>query len=82
MIAQPLSAAEIRTLVQLAGGVQPLLSRKSPKYRQYQDLAKTDEDWIALMATEPRLIKRPLVRVGDDLYIGFDEVAWRSLLTS
>ncbi len=80
LIAEPLDVAEIRAMVRLAGGIEFLLSTKSPKYRQYRELARSDEDWVELMAKEPRLIKRPLVRAGDQLYIGFDENAWRALL--
>lgn len=80
LILNPLSVDEIRELAALAGGITPILSKKSPKYKIYQTEVQKPEDWLPLMAEEPRLLKRPLVRVGQKLYIGFDPDEWQALL--
>ncbi|WP_243239391.1 arsenate reductase family protein [Sulfobacillus harzensis] len=71
-----MSTDEIRFLAELAGGVELLLSKKSPKYKEYRDRAASPEDWIAFMAEEPRLIKRPILVEGGQILIGFDQDAW------
>ena len=35
----------------------------------------TEDDLIRLMAEEPRLVRRPLVQVGDELIVGTDKKA-------
>ena len=35
----------------------------------------TEDDLIRLMAEEPRLLRRPLVQVGDELIVGTDKKA-------
>lgn len=81
LIGQPLNSDEIRRLVELAGGIDKILSTKSPKYAQYREQAQSDADWIHLMAEEPRLIKRPLVEHREKLYVGFTPSAWQDLLS-
>jgi len=78
----PLSAAEIRTLAGRApGGVRDLLSTRSTQYRALglDRRTVTDAELIALMAKEPRLLRRPLVDARDRLVVGFDREALESL---
>ena len=75
---QPLTAAEIRALARQAPeGVRSLLSTRSTQYKALGlDRKKvSDDELVALMAREPRLIRRPLVQAGDRLVIGFDREA-------
>ena len=79
---QPLSAAEIRALAARAPeGVRSLLSTRSSQYKALGLDARTpsDAELVALMAREPRLIRRPLVQAGDRLVIGFDREALEAL---
>ncbi len=48
------------------------LSIKSPSFKKLQiDLEKLSiEDVIDLMVDEPRLIRRPLVKIGNQIFIG------------
>lgn len=80
LILDPLTVSEIEELVVLAGGVDSLLSKKSPKYKEYQDQVHEPKDWIPLMAQEPRLLKRPLLRDRERLLIGFDLDTWSALI--
>lgn len=63
-------------LARLAAGrpVADLFSWRSPqaKKRGITPGSRTDRELLALMAEEPRLIRRPLLRVGDELIVGAD----------
>ena len=54
-----------------------LFSWKSPSFKALglEAEQRNDDDLIRLMLQEPRLIRRPLVRVGDRLIIGADKKA-------
>jgi arsenate reductase-like glutaredoxin family protein len=80
LILAPMNVDEIRRLAAAAGGVEKLLSTKSPKHAQYKDRISGPEDWVTFMAEEPRLIKRPLIERDGVVYIGFDSKAWEALL--
>ena len=70
---QPLTAAELRALTAHAPAAA-IFSWKSPtaRRRRLTPGSLTDEELIALMASEPRLIRRPLTLAGERLIIGGD----------
>jgi Spx/MgsR family transcriptional regulator len=75
---QPLTTTEIRALAGRApDGVRSLLSTRSTRYKALGlDRKKvSDDELVALMAKEPRLLRRPLVQAGERLVIGFDREA-------
>ncbi|HEU5197041.1 MAG TPA: ArsC/Spx/MgsR family protein [Methylomirabilota bacterium] len=79
---QPLTAAEIKALAAKApGGVRGLLSTRTSQYKALGlDTKKvSDEQLIALMAKEPRLLRRPLTLAGNRLVVGFDGAALEAL---
>jgi Spx/MgsR family transcriptional regulator len=79
---QPLTAAEIRALAaRTPEGVRGLLSTRTAQYKALGLDRKTvgDEELIALMAKEPRLIRRPLTVAGNRLIVGFDGPALDAL---
>ena len=79
---QPLTAAEIKALAAKApDGVRGLLSTRTSQYKALGLDKKpvSDEQLIALMAREPRLIRRPLTLAGNRLVIGFDGAALEAL---
>lgn len=50
--------------------------------RRYQDLGlqharMSDEGWLDKLATEPLLLRMPLVRNSNQLSIGADETTWK-----
>ena len=65
----PLSAAKIKALLKLMGGVRPhdILRRKGPVYEELGlgDKTVTDAKLIALMAEHPILIERPIVETAN-----------------
>jgi Spx/MgsR family transcriptional regulator len=79
---EPLTAAEIRALAARApDGLRALLSTRSPQYKALKlDKKKvSDAELVALMVTEPRLLRRPILDLGDRLVIGFDRTAYEAL---
>jgi len=68
---RPLSEDELRALATLAP-VSELFSWKSPTARQrgITPGSRSDVELIALMAAEPRLIRRPLIVADGRLTIG------------
>ncbi len=80
LILNPLTVEEIQTLARQAGGIDQLVSTKSPKYKAMTSNGVVSHDWPPLMAAEPRLIKRPLLVIDGQVLVGFDERAWRAAL--
>ncbi len=77
-----LTADDLRELLD-GRPASDLFSWKSPqaKLRGITPGSKSDEELLALMAEEPRLIRRPIVRAGRKLVIGADPTRIRALLT-
>jgi arsenate reductase-like glutaredoxin family protein len=79
----PLSVADLRDLL---GSRTPteLFSWKSPqaRLRGVTPGSRSDEQLLRLMAEEPRLIRRPLVRIGGQLVIGSDPARITELLAA
>lgn len=77
---QPMAADELRALAQRAS-VDAIFSWKSPTARQRGLAPGTagDDDLIALMAAEPRLIRRPLILTPTALVIGADPKSLQAL---
>jgi len=78
---EPLSRAEIEGLVQ-GSAASEMFNFRSPAFRKRGlDRDKlTEDDLIKLMLEEPRLIKRPVVRIGDHVYFGASEARLREIL--
>jgi arsenate reductase-like glutaredoxin family protein len=70
---KPLSVDQLRSLLG-ATPVSELFSWKSPQARArgITPGTRSDAELLELMTEEPRLIRRPLVRIGDQLVIGAD----------
>ena len=68
---EPFSQDEIRELA-ASRGIGELFSRRSPSLKKMglagQELP--DERMLELMLQEPRLIRRPILKIGDELVIG------------
>lgn len=68
---EPLSEAELRSLAE--GGKMPdIFSWKSPSFKALGlNADDLDEDrMVELVLKEPRLLRRPLVRIGSHLLVG------------
>lgn len=79
------SVAEVRELAAITpGGARTLVSTKSQRYKQLGlDLAALgEEQLLELLCQEPGLWRRPVVRKGNQVIVGYDEAALRALLDS
>ncbi|MCL8206565.1 MAG: arsenate reductase [Actinomycetia bacterium] len=82
MVEHPLDEGEIRELAGRVGGVGDLVSRRSPAYRIHREAGLTDDDprWFAILAREPRLVRRPILETDRGVAVGFDPDRWAALL--
>jgi arsenate reductase-like glutaredoxin family protein len=69
-------------LATLAGGAATIFSWKSPSARPLglDETTADPERLIALMAGEPRLIRRPLIMAGGRIAVGADPASLAALL--
>lgn len=80
LIKTPLTLEEIQQLAEAAGGVDALLSKRSPAYKKYRDQVQSPDQWLQFMTEEPRLIRRPIVQTGNRLFVGFNPQEWDDLM--
>ena len=75
------SEAEIRDL-SASVGVSQLFARRSPSLNRMGLAGRepSDDQMLALMLEEPRLIRRPLVRIGGRLLVGANPKAVETAL--
>lgn len=68
---EPFSEEEIREMAALSG-IEQIFARRSPSLKQMglagQDLP--EDEMVSLMLREPKLVRRPLIRVGDQVFAG------------
>lgn len=68
---EPLTEDEVREMAALAG-IDQIFARRSPSLKQMgltgQDLS--EDEMVRLMLQEPKLVRRPMMRVGDQLFVG------------
>ena len=61
--------------------VADYFSFNSPSYKKLglsrEDLS--DEQLLGMMVEEPRMVRRPLIRIGDELIVGTDRKAMERL---
>lgn len=63
-------------------GWEVLLNRAGTTFRKLPDADKAGLDAakaVDLMLAQPSMIKRPVLAVGDDLYVGFKPDTWDQL---
>ena len=67
-----LTEGELRELASLAGGLPEMFAWRSPSLKKMglagQELS--EEQMLELMLQEPRLVRRPLIKIGDRLLVG------------
>jgi arsenate reductase-like glutaredoxin family protein len=75
--AEPLDEAELGELIVEFG--DRLVDRSSNDYRALNDWLKNSEA-EAQIAAKPKVMTRPVIRDGDNLYLGWDETVQSALL--
>jgi arsenate reductase len=75
---RPPAPGELRRFSQRYG-VRALLDEEGKAYRDagLGYLRMTDEEILARLLADPRLLRLPLVRNGPEVTVGLDEEAWR-----
>ena len=65
------SESEIRDLAAM-GGTENIFARRSPSLKKLglADKELSDDEMVNLMLQEPKLVRRPLIKVGDKLMVG------------
>jgi len=65
------SESEIRELAAMAG-TENIFARRSPSLKKLSltDKELSDDEMVNLMLQEPKLIRRPLIKVGGKLMVG------------
>ena len=65
------SESEIRELAAMAG-TENIFARRSPSLKKLSlaDKELSDDQMVKLMLQEPKLIRRPLIKVGGKLMVG------------
>ena len=65
------SESEIRELAAMAG-TENIFARRSPSLKKLRlvDKELSDDEMINLMLQEPKLVRRPLIKVGGKLMVG------------
>ena len=68
---ETLSEAEIRELASMVG-VGNIFARRSPSLKKMglADKELSDDEMVDLMFKEPKLVRRPLLKVGNKLMVG------------
>jgi Spx/MgsR family transcriptional regulator len=74
---RPLTAAEIEDVIG-SRAVTDVLSTRTTEYkaRGLDKGAHSDAELLRLMEAEPRLLRRPLLQMGEHLLVGFDQARW------
>lgn len=69
---EPLTPEELDGLAEIAGGYEPLFSRRARLYRERglheQDL--TEDDYRRLILEHYTFLNRPVMHIGEEIFIG------------
>jgi arsenate reductase-like glutaredoxin family protein len=77
------SEEEIREMASLVG-IEQIFARRSPSLKQMgmADKDLSEDDIVRLMLQEPKLVRRPMMRVGDKLMVGGAPAAVQAAITA
>ncbi|MCF8565358.1 Spx/MgsR family RNA polymerase-binding regulatory protein [Alicyclobacillus tolerans] len=66
------------------GDVMPFVNVKGTRFRELglKDKPMTKEQWLTLLSTDGKLLKRPVLVTEDDVIVGFDKAAYEKLASS
>ena len=68
---EPLSEEEVREMAAIAG-IDQIFAKRSPSLKQMglagQELS--EDEMVRLMLQEPKLVRRPMMRVGGEVFVG------------
>lgn len=69
---EPISEEEIDRMAELAGSYEALFSRRAQKFRLLglHEMELSEADYKKYILEEDTFLKRPVVMVGDEIFIG------------
>ena len=69
---EPLTESEVEAFAKTAGSYEALFSRRAMLYRQrgLNEQTLTEEDYKRLILEHYTFLKRPVMEVGDELFVG------------
>lgn len=79
---QPPDAELAKTFV-TALGWENVINKRGTTWRKLDDAIKAsmnEAEAIELMQAQPSIIKRPIIQKGDQLWVGYDESLFKSLI--
>ncbi len=78
---KPLDVTAVETIVARAGGVAAVINKRHEvaKARGWAEKPPPAKEFAKAVVTEPNLLRRPILLVGDKLIIGFDRDAYAKL---
>ncbi|HMV47432.1 MAG TPA: ArsC/Spx/MgsR family protein [Blastocatellia bacterium] len=78
---KPLTEEEIETIFG-NDSILPFLNTRHAVYKErgYADALPARRELVQLIIAEPNLIRRPILRAGNHLVIGFDQTAFTRLV--
>ncbi len=70
--AEPLTEAELDEMAKLAGGYEPLFSRRARLYRarELHEATLTEDDYRRLILDHYTFLNRPVMMAGEKIFIG------------
>ncbi len=81
LLERPIAPGELRRFLQKFGW-DAVLDRSGKTFLasglEYMKIS--EEGWLAKVQDEPRLLRLPLVRVGQLLAVGRDEASWKAMI--
>ncbi len=78
----PLVAAEVRAIVEIAGGVAAVLNTRhaEAKANDWKTTPPDTETFVDAVLREPNLLRRPILVRGERSVVGKNDAAIRALL--
>ena len=72
---EKITLAQIDTMKKMAGSYEALFSRRAIKYKEMglKDKALTEKDYRQLILDEYTFLKRPVVIIDDNIFIGSEK---------
>ena len=77
------SEEELQEMITMVG-VEQIFARRSPSLKQMGVDGKelSDDEIVRLMLDEPKLVRRPIMRVGNQIFVGGASAAVEAAITA
>jgi arsenate reductase len=79
---QPPTREQLQSWVDKLGqGVAPFVNTKGTRFRELglKDKVLSDDEWMDLLTSDGKLLKRPVLVAGDTVVVGFDKAKYDEL---